>query len=82
MVRNFNDETRTIAYEPADMLSSIADLAEAATKAFGSQISAIKPTSERFNILNGINLGGRNYINIDGNIGFINIAGHEIGHIF
>lgn len=62
------------------MLSPIADLAEAATKAFGSQITAIKPTSERFNILNGIILGGRNYIKIGGNIGFINIEGHEIGH--
>ena len=80
MVRNFNDDTWSNAYEPADMLSSIADLAEAATKAFGSQISAIKPTSERFNILNGINLGGRNYINIDADVGFINIVGHELGH--
>lgn len=58
MVRIFNDDTWSNAYEPADMLSPIADLAKAATKAFGSQISAIKPTSEQFNILNGINLGG------------------------
>ena len=45
MVRHFNDETWSNAYEPADMLTSIADLAEAATKAFGNQITAIKPTS-------------------------------------
>lgn len=80
MVRYFNDEDWSNAYVTTDMLSSLGELAAAAEAAFGGKVEAIKPTAEKFNIFNGINFGGTNYINVDANVGFINIVGHELYH--
>lgn len=80
MVRYFNDDDWSNAYEQADMLSSYGELVAATEAAFGGKLAAIRPTAERFNIFNGINYGGTNYININADVGFINIVGHEIGH--
>ena len=80
MVRAIGDENWSKAYVTTDLLPSFKEFAEAATAAFGSKVTGIKPTARRFNILNGINYGGTNYINLDGDVSFINIIGHELYH--
>ena len=76
MVRAIGDENWSKAYVTTDLLPSFKEFAEATKAAFGTKITAIKSTEPRFNIFNGINYGGTNYINLDGDVSFINIIGH------
>ena len=80
MAKHFDNDDWNNAYVTTDLLPSLTNFAEAATAAFGSKVTGIKPTARRFNILNGINYGGTNYINLDGDVSFINIIGHELYH--
>jgi hypothetical protein len=68
---------RSLCYES---LLQGTDFATAAERAFSTKITGIKPTAERFNILQGIHHGSINYIHIDAKASFINITGHEIYH--
>lgn len=80
MVRYFNNPDWSNAYVQRDLPDSLDEFAKAASAAFNAQIIGISPTDSRFNQFNGINYGGKEYVNLDANVSFINIAGHEIGH--
>ena len=80
MVRVFQDPSWSNAYVRADLPESLAEFAEAAEAAFGSEIIGITATDGRFDQFNGINLGGRNFINLNADVGFVNITGHELLH--
>lgn len=79
MVGYFDDNWSN-AYEQTDLPDSLANFAEAAEVAYGTKITAVRPTGRKFNIFNGINVGKTNYINIESEVSFINITGHEIYH--
>ena len=73
MVRAIGDENWSKAYVTTDLLPSFKEFAEATKAAFGTNIAAIKPTEQKFNIFNGIIYGGTNYINTDADVRFINV---------
>jgi hypothetical protein len=79
MVRYF-DDTWSNAYEQTDLPDSLAKFAEAAEVAYGTKITAVRPTGRKFNIFNGINVGKTNYINIESYVSFVNITGPELYH--
>jgi hypothetical protein len=56
---------------------SISAYAAAASAAFNAQIVGITPTASEFGDFNGINLGGINYVNLAGDVRFINICRYE-----
>ena len=78
MGKHFDNDDWNNAYVTADLLSSFTEFAKAVTAAFGSKVTGIKPTARRFNILNGINYGGTNYINLAADVSFINVTEHEL----
>ena len=80
MVRQFQDPSWNNAYVQRDLPESLAEFARAAEAAFGSPIIGITGTEERFDQFNGINAGGRNFVNLNAPHGFAYIAGHELLH--
>jgi len=76
MVKHF-DETWSNEYEQTDLPNSLAEFAKGAEAAYGAKITAIRPTSRRGSAFNGVNVGGRNFINVESDVSFINITGHE-----
>jgi len=75
---HFKDDSWKGAYVTADLRGSLVGYAAAAGAAFGTKIVGIQPTAERFNVFNGINFGGANYINVAADVRFINTTGHEL----
>ncbi len=51
------------------MPDALVGIRDAVESAFASRIVAVAPTQGRFDTLNGINYGGINYINANGNVG-------------
>ena len=80
MAKHFDSDDWNNAYVTSDLLSSFTEFAKAVTAAFSSKVTGIKPTEPRFDTFNGINYGGTNYINLDADVSFINITGHELYH--
>jgi len=69
------------AYYQSELPDSLSGLDEAVKKAFGREIVFVTPTDDRFNIFNGVYIGGNTlFINSASNTGFINIVGHELYH--
>lgn len=65
------------------MRSSGDEFNEAVQTAFGTRVVAVSPTAERFNEFNGIYVPSNRktvYVNTQANVGFVNIAGHELLH--
>lgn len=80
LAKHFNDPRWEHAYVQWDLPDSLAEFADAAKTAFGAEVVGIRPRHARFDQFDGINYRGRNYINLNAEPGFINVAGHEIGH--
>lgn len=68
------------SYETADS-GSIAKAASVFKDVFGTEVVAVKPTGDQFNIFGGMYHNGKIYVNVEnGQIGFIQLAGHELLH--
>lgn len=80
MANHLKDDSWSNAYEQVDLPDTLSEYAAAASAAFDAPIVAIRPTDARFDQFNGINVARRNYVNVEKDISFINIAGHEIYH--
>ncbi len=78
MAKAFNDKEWKNAFIQNKLPDSLLGFQRGVHAAFGKDIVAITATEERFDQFNGINYGGNLYVNLEGNIGFINIAGHEL----
>lgn len=74
------DDSWSNAYEQTDLPNGLANFAEAAEIAYGRKIVGIKPTETRFNQFSGINVNQQIYVNLDSEVSFINITGHEVYH--
>jgi hypothetical protein len=61
-------------------LTPFLNMPKRASAAFDAPIVGIRPTAARFDQFNGINVSGRNYINLNANVSFINGTGYEIYH--
>ena len=68
------------AYAQNKLPDPLLGFGKAVEAAFGRRIIGITPTEARFDQFNGINYRGNLYVNLAGNVGFINIAGHELYH--
>lgn len=80
MTNHFNDDAWSNAYDQVDLPDTLSEYAQAASTAFDARIVVIMPTDARFDQFNCIYVAGRNYINVDDNVSFINATGHEIYH--
>lgn len=80
LARRFGDPAWEHAYVQQDLPDSLAEFAEAARAAFGAEVIGITATDERFDQFNGVHYQGRNFVNLNANVGFVNVAGHEIWH--
>lgn len=80
MVGYFNDASWENAYVQSELPDALSGIREAIESGFGVQVAAIQPTARRFNVFNGINYGGTNFINLNANTEFINTVGHELYH--
>ena len=80
LARRFGDPAWENAYVQWDLPDSLAEFAEAARAAFGAEIVGFTATDARFDQFNGIHYQGRNFVNLNANVGFVNVAGHEIWH--
>ena len=68
------------AYEEAELPDTLSGVRDAVQTAFGRDIRAVAPTAERFDIFNGVHTGGEVYVNVKSDVGFVQIAGHELYH--
>jgi hypothetical protein len=80
MVRHFKSPSWSNAYVQQDLPDALAEYAEAARAAFGTEVIGVLPSEPRFDQFKGVNFGGRHYINLRGDRGFVNITGHELFH--
>ena len=80
LARHFNDPSWEGAYVQGDLPDGLAEFAEATRAAFGAEVVGIMPAGKRFDQFNGIHYRGRNYVNLNANVGFVNVAGHELLH--
>ena len=80
LARKFKDLRWERAYVQQDLPDGLAEFAEAARAAFGAEVVGIMPAGKRFDQFNGIHYRGRNYVNLNANVGFVNVAGHELFH--
>jgi hypothetical protein len=78
--KHFNDVDWENTYVQRDLRDSLADFAAGASAAFDSKVIGVTGTTRAANALNGINVAGRGYVNLNGDVRFVNIAGHEIYH--
>ncbi|MBV5341121.1 MAG: hypothetical protein J0665_16450 [Deltaproteobacteria bacterium] len=66
------------AYDQNKLPDSLLGLQRGVQTGFGKSIYAITANEKRFDLFNGINYGGNLYVNLNGNVGFVNIVGHEL----
>ena len=77
-----NDDWRN-AYEAVELPDSLSGIREAFQAAFGRDIRPVAPTDKRFDFFNGIYIPSQPravYVNVNNNVGFVTIAGHELWH--
>jgi len=80
LARQFKNNAWNTAYVQRDLPESLAEFAAAAKAAFDAEVIGITATNPRFDQFNGINVGGRHFVNLNANVGFVNVTGHEILH--
>lgn len=80
MARYFKNDEWLNAYAQNKLHDSLSGIREAVASGFDKELVGITATDERFDIFNGINYGGKFYINLNSSVGFINITGHELYH--
>ena len=71
------------AYEAVKLPDALSGVREAIQTAFGRDIRPVAPTEAKFDIFNGVYIPSQPnavYVNVAANVGFINIAGHELWH--
>ena len=71
------------AYEAVKLPDALSGIRDAIQVAFGRNVRSVAPTAARFNIFNGVYLPSRPgdvYVNAASDVGFVNIAGHELWH--
>ncbi|MFA6904132.1 MAG: hypothetical protein WC236_13735, partial [Gallionellaceae bacterium] len=80
LVSHFNDESWRNAYVQRDLRDSLAEFAAGARAAFDTEVVGVTGETDAANQLNGVNVSGKMYVNLNGDVSFINTAGHEIFH--
>lgn len=71
------------AFESVTLPDAFSGIGEAIQTAFGRKIRPIAATGKEFDIFDGVYLpsgSGSIYVNVDAQVGFVNIAGHELLH--
>lgn len=72
------------AYEAVKLPDTLSGVREAVQAAFGRDVRPVAPTESRFNIFNGVYIPSQPdavYVNVAADVGFLNIAGHELWHV-
>lgn len=72
------------AYEAVKLPDALSGVRAAIQTAFGRDVRPIAPTAAKFNIFNGVYIPSQPnavYVNVAADVGFINIAGHELWHV-
>lgn len=80
MARYFKNSSWGNAYVQRDLRDALSEFAAGARTAFNAEVVGVTGTTDAANAFNGINVGGVNYVNINGTVSFINTVGHEIYH--
>lgn len=71
------------AYESVELPNALSGIGQEIQAVFGRDVRPVAPTATKFDIFNGVNLPGRPndiFVNVGGNVGFIQVAGHELWH--
>jgi len=69
------------AYYESELPDSLSGFAKAVESAFGRKIVYVTPTSEKFDLFNGVYIGGGVvYVSSTSEANFLNIVGHELYH--
>ena len=71
------------AYAAVKLPDALSGVRQALQTAFGRDVRAVAPTADKFNIFNGVYIPSRPndvYVNVAADVGFVNIAGHELWH--
>ena len=72
------------AYEAVKLPDALSGIRQALQAAIGRDVRPIAPTADKFNIFNGVYIPSQPdavYVNVASNVGFLNIAGHELWHL-
>jgi hypothetical protein len=80
MARYFEDAAWELAYVQTELPDDLHGFQRAVKAGFDRELVGVTPTEQRFNGFNGVNYGGKLYVNLHGDIGFIHTAGHELYH--
>lgn len=71
------------AYDSVELPDPLSGIGQEIQAAFGRNLRPVAPRADRFNAFNGVFLPGRTkdfFVNVGSNVGFIQIAGHELWH--
>jgi hypothetical protein len=71
MAKHFKNDTWGNAYVPDKLPDSLRGFGEACEVGFGKRPIGIRPTDERFDQFHGINYGGKLFVSLAGEAGFI-----------
>lgn len=80
MARYLKDTAWENAYAPGELHDTLSAIGEALEVGFGVRVIPIHPTAKRFDVFNGVHFAGNIYVNTQADVGFANIAGHELFH--
>ena len=68
------------AYEAVELPDAISGIQKAIRAAFGKDVRAVAPTAEQFDLFNGVHAAGEVYVSVTEDVGFVQVAGHELYH--
>lgn len=80
MVRHFQDPSWENAYVQVELPDALSGLQQAIEHGFAKSLIGVRGTTPAARSLNGINTAGRLFVNVEANVGFLNVAGHELFH--
>ena len=75
-----NDPAWRNAYVRQNLPEALSDVADGTKAAFGVEVIGVTGTTPQSNSFNGINYGGKLYVNLNSNVGYTNVIGHELYH--
>lgn len=80
MVRYFGDKSWENAYVQVELPDALSGFREAIAVGFGRELVGVFGRTRGSRAINGINYQGKLYLNVNADVGFVQLGGHELLH--
>ena len=80
MVRYFGDKSWENAYVQVELPDALSQFREAVAAGFGRELVGVIGRTRGSRAINGVNYQGKLYLNVNADVGFVQLGGHELLH--